>query len=197
VSYSATDALSGVADYDIRYRSAAWNGAFTSYNTSLQHQTVRSKSLAGSPGHEYCFSVRARDRSGNTSAWTADRCTVVPLDDRSLKSVGGTWSRTTTTSAAAYLDTLTRTSTVGSRLQLSSAHVDRIALVVTDCSTCGNIGIYLNGVLWRTVGTHTSVSHYRVIVVLPAFSLRVTTIELRDALSGRQVVIDGLGIART
>jgi hypothetical protein len=197
VSYSATDALSGVADYDIRYRSAVWNGAFTSYNTSLQHQTVRSKSLGGSPGHEYCFSVRARDRSGNTSAWTADRCTVVPLDDRSLKSVAGTWSRTTTTSTAAYLGTLTRTTTVGSRLQLAGAHVDRIVLVVTECSTCGNVGIYLNGVLWRTVGTHTSASHYRVIVVLPAFSLRITTIELRDALTGRQVVIDGLGIART
>ena len=37
---------------------------------------------------------------------------------------------------------------------------------------------------------------YKVILIQPPFSLRTTTIVLRNASSGKQLIVDGLGIAR-
>ena len=195
--YSATDSPSGVASYDVRYRVAAWNAPFGSYvaPASWQHVTVAARSLTGTPGHEYCFSVRARDHAGNTSAWSRDRCAVLPLDDRSLAAATSGWTRAT--SSVSYQSTLTRTASLGAKLLLANAHLDRVALVVVECTSCGNVGIYLNGVLWRTVSTHATSTRYKVILIQPPFSLRTTTIVLRNASSGKQLIVDGLGIART
>ncbi|MGB8652678.1 MAG: fibronectin type III domain-containing protein, partial [Mycobacteriales bacterium] len=193
--YGGADSASGVASYDVQYRSAAWNGGFGSYANLVLGTTATSRSLSGSPGREYCFHVRSRDHAGNTSAWSADRCAVLPLDDRSLTAATSGWSRLT--SSSAHRSTLTRTTTYGARLTLSGAQVDRVALVVTTCSTCGSVAIYVNGGLWHTVSTAASSSHWKVIILPGSFSLRSAAIVLRSVSSGKQLLVDGLAIART
>jgi hypothetical protein len=197
VGYSASDAGSGVAYYDVRYRAAAWNGVFGGYGYPVgwQHTTKVSQTLIGAPGHDYCVSMRAWDRAGNPSAWTADRCTAIPLDDRSLIAATTGWSRTGST--VSYGGTLTRTNVLGARLVLKAAQVNRLALVVVECASCGNVAIYVNNGYWRTVSTYAPSTRYNVIVVPPTFSQRTATITLRNASTGRNLIVDGLGFARS
>ena len=194
VAYAGSDAVSGVVNYDVQYRVAAWNGAFGAYRTLAAGTTAKSKTITGLIGHEYCFRVRARDHAGNVSAYSPDKCTVVPLDDRSLQATTGGWSHIA--AARAFAATETKTTTAGAQLLLSGAHVDRIALMVTTCSTCGSVAIYVSGGLWRTVSTHASTTHYRVLLLPGTFSLHIARIALKSASPGRQLLIDGIGIAR-
>jgi hypothetical protein len=191
--YSASDPISGVANYNIRYRAASWNGGFGGYAGLASHTTATSVSITGTVGREYCFSVQATDRSGNPSGWSAEHCTVLPVDDRSLSATTSGWTRAT--SSATWLSTVTKTTTTGAKLQLSGVHTNRIALVVIQCSSCASVGIYLNGVLWRTVSTYASSTHYKAILIQPMFSSGITTITLRNASTGRTLYIDGLGVA--
>ncbi len=194
VRYSATDTGSDVATYDIRYRSARWNGRFSAYTTKWSKVAVTTETFAGSLGYEYCFGVRARDHAGNLTAWTADKCAVVPLDDRSLTATTAGWVRGTSTST--YLKTLTKTTTLGAKLQINGARTHLLAIVVTACPSCGNVSIYLGSTLWRTVSTTAATTRYKVIIVPPSFSFRTTNITLKNA-SRKLLVIDGLGIANT
>jgi hypothetical protein len=85
---------------------AAWSGPFAAHvvPSGWAATTARSRALTLARGHEYCFSVRARDRAGNLSAWSAERCTAVPLDDRDLARTTGGW--TSSTASTAFAGTL-------------------------------------------------------------------------------------------
>jgi hypothetical protein len=192
VRYSATDTISGVARYDVIRRSAPWNGTFGT--PTVSHVTATSQSFTGTPGNEYCFSVIAYDKAGNASAQTSERCGVVPLDDRDLGLATTGWTRGT--SSGAYLGTVTRTTTAGAKLRKTGAQLNRIALIVTQCSTCGRIAIYFNGTLWRTISTFASSTHYKVVLIQPLTYLKTRTIELKAVDAGKKVVIDGLSVAR-
>ena len=80
-----------MTNFDVRYRVAPWNGTFGSWITGLAATTTTVGTLAATPGNTYCFVVIAHASDGGTSAATAETCTVVPLDDRSLIRAG-TWS---------------------------------------------------------------------------------------------------------
>jgi hypothetical protein len=196
--YAATDGGSGVGSYDVRYRSAKWNGGFGAYTApaAWQHTSLKQQTLTGAAGNEYCFSVRARDVIGNVSDWSGERCVVVPLDDRALGAGSKAWSRKS--SPAAYLGTTTVTSTKDAKLTLSGAKVRQIALVVGTCSSCGKIAVYLNGTLWRTIDTHSGSTKSKVVLVVPPFALKSATIVLKDvSASSKHLVIDGIGVSRT
>jgi hypothetical protein len=194
-AYTADDPGSGVAGYDVRYRQARWNGSFGDYLRPAAWQTTSATAvrLTGTPGHDYCFAVRAHDGAGNVSSWTADRCVAVPLDDRALAARTTGWTRAGT--AAAYLGTVTRTWVRGARLRLAQAHATGIALVVATCPTCGRVGIVLNGVLWRTVSTYAATKRYRVVRAQTFFGARrIVTIGLKN-LDHKRLIIDGLAVA--
>ena len=86
---------------------------------------------------------------------------------------------------------------LGAQLVLKAAQVNRLALVVAECASCGNVALYLNNVYWRTVSTYAPSTRYSVIVVQPPFSQRTATITLRNVSAGRNLIVDGLGIARS
>lgn len=194
-TYSATDA-NGIASYDVGYRFARWNGPFGAwtYPTAWQRTTRTAQTVSLAPGQEVCFEVRARDPLGNTSHWSTPRCTTRPVDDRGMSAVTTGWTRAK--DRAAYLATATTTTRYHAALRLSSARFDRLALLVTRCGTCGRIGIYLNGTLWRTVSTHATRIQHQVLLVLPSVSARTATITLKDMTSGARVTVDGLGVFR-
>lgn len=69
VSWGGLDDQSGVATYDVRYRDrTAGNYAWTPWY-SITSGT--SAVFTGKDGHRYTFQVRATDKAGNTSAWSA------------------------------------------------------------------------------------------------------------------------------
>jgi len=196
-SYAATD-VSGVATYDVRYRRASWAGAgFSAFvsPSGWAGTTARTRPLAAAPGYEYCLSVRARDVVGNVSAWSTERCTAMPLDDRALARATTGWASVTSTSA--YARTLTRSVRTGTSLTRSGVRVRRIAVVVTTCPTCGSVDVFLGSTRLGTLRLTSAVTRTRQVLLLPLRSNITTgTIKLRT-LSGRLVLVDGLGLRRT
>ena len=196
LTFTGSDAESAVSGYDIRFRWATWNStAFTAYAepANWQQLTATSLTFTGLPGRTYCMGVRAHDAAGNVSAWTADRCTTLPLDDRGL-TVHGTWTRPTSPSAST--GTLSKTVVSGSTMVLPSSRTKRVALLVVTCASCGKVAVYLNGVYWRTVNTYSPTTHYKVLIPLPTFSYRSTSITLKAVLTAKQqLLMDGLGVS--
>jgi hypothetical protein len=197
VTWSGHDDYSGVQDYQLRYRRAPYSGGFGAwtYPASWQHLTVKSVTATGlAAGYDYCYSVRALDNAGNPSAWTAARCTAVPLDDRSLTHPSA-WHQV---SGAHYYDqTATTTKTLHATLSRANASLDRVGVLATTCVGCGKVGVYVSGQLVGTVNLASSATHYRVLTMLARFSLRTGTVTLKVLTSGKAVTVDGLLISRS
>jgi hypothetical protein len=140
VVWSSTDAGTGVASYDVRYRSARYNGGF-GVETSWQSATSATSAVfVGSPGTTYCFSARARDRAGNLSGWSAETCTALPVDDRTLGVASGTWLRRS--AGAYYRRTYSTAARAGAALVLRGLQARRLALLGTRCPTCGTVRVF-------------------------------------------------------
>jgi hypothetical protein len=116
------------------------------------------------------------------------------LDDRALKASTG-WARRT--GRAYYLGTVTSGTQKGATLSKSGLALDRLAVVVTKCSGCGSIAVFVGSKKVGTVNLSASVTKNKVIVTFPRFSFRTGTVTLKVLSSGKKVLIDGLGVSRT
>lgn len=196
IAYRATDTGAGVLSYDVQYRRASSNGGYTAYSTPTGWlgTTALSRSVAASPGYEYCFHVRVRDKVGNVSAWSADRCVDVALDDRSLAASAG-WTRAT--ASGTYKSTVTATTRTGTALSLRSVQTRRVTLLVTRCPSCGQVYVYLAGVRIGTVSTYAPTTQRQVRLALPLQSaVRSGSLVLKPVTAGKQVLIDGVSLGR-
>jgi hypothetical protein len=72
VSWSGSDALSGVDRYDVQYR--AGSGMWQSW---LRQTRLTSYSFTGDNGQTYAFRARARDVAGNTGEYSAPQSTTI------------------------------------------------------------------------------------------------------------------------
>jgi sugar lactone lactonase YvrE len=194
VGWEGQDPGGSVASYAVRYRQAPWNGAFGAYQTWQSSTTRTEASFTGTPGATYCFSVQARDDSGKLSLWSAEACTAVPLDDRSLVSSGG-WSAVTGSSF--YLGTATSSRKGGAAVTTAGqGAVKRIALVAETCKGCGSVNVYLGSTLLGTLSLNAASTHYRVLLPVGTFpSLQTGALRVVVAKAGKGVVIDGLGLS--
>ncbi len=194
VPLSGSPGANAIATYEVRFRRALWNGSFGSYG--VLSTTTPSVSLAVSAGATYCFSARARDDQGYASpAWSAERCTAVPLDDRSL-SAQGTWGRGT--GSTYYRATWTRSYAYGAALVRTSVQAKRIAIVATTCPTCGSVRVYLGSTLLRSISLTSSTTLNRKVITVANFSsVRSGTLTVKVSTSRRMVRIDGLAISRS
>ena len=201
LAWRATAGSAVVTSYDVRYRRAPWKGGFGSYVVWRSATAATSATFTASTGATYCFSVRARDFSvrardtlGTVSAWTAQTCTAIPLDDRSLGRVG---SWTAGTGSAYYRSTYLRSSSSTAKLVRTGVVARRIAIVATTCPTCGTVKVYWGSTLLRTIKlTSATTVHKKVIAVTTFTSARTGTLTIRISSSGRRVVIDGVAIRR-
>jgi hypothetical protein len=79
-AWTATDVGTGVASYDVARRAGTWNGALAAIPSALlSGTTLKATSFKGTAGTTYCLATRARDKAANVGAYSADRCTAVPL----------------------------------------------------------------------------------------------------------------------
>ena len=195
VHWSATQGTNPIEGYDVRYRRAAWNGSgFGSYVTWKNETYSTGASLAAAAGSTYCFSTRAVDWNGNESAWTAETCTAVPLDDRSLTRGSG-WSKKTGSSF--YRSTSLLATRHGAKLTASHVTARRIAVVATTCSTCGSIKVYWGSTLLKTISLKSSKTvNKKVITVVTWTAAKTGTLTIKVASRGKRVIIDGVGIRR-
>ena len=194
LTWGASPGSAVVTTYDVRYRQARWNGGFGAMATVIDGTAATSATFAGAPGATYCYSVRAHDAAGSVSAWTAETCTVVPLDDRSLAR-SGSW--TSGTGSSFYVSTYRRSYTAGARLVRTGVVARRIAVVATTCPTCGKIRVYWGSTLLKTVSLYSTKTVNRKILPIYTFSsARTGTLTIRDYGTSRKVVIDGVALGR-
>jgi hypothetical protein len=195
IAWSGHDDYSGVAYYQLRSRTASYSGGFGSWSAPSQHLIGSAATASGlNGGNDYCFEVRAFDNAGNTSAWSSSRCTAVPLDDRSLSTSKG-WHRDA--GHAYYAGTITTTTVKGATLSRSHATLDRVGVVATTCAKCGSVNVYVGSHKVGTISLHSSTTHHQVLKLLPTFSTRSGTVQLKVTTSGKSVAVDGLLVSRS
>jgi Domain of unknown function DUF11 len=149
VRWKATDTGgSGVASYDVRYRAAPATGNFGPYQPWLTGTAERSGTFTGAYGTTYCFSYRATDFDGNTSAWTDERCASVLLPPVSLKRTPG-WIRSS-------IDGGVRTAVAGASLSLDGVVARRIVLSALVGPKYGQVAVFWKGHLLRTINLQSS-----------------------------------------
>lgn len=189
-SYKAAD-NTGVASYDVGYRYAPPRGALGALTrpSTWQATTATSQKLTVAPGGEVCFVVRARDRMGNTSAWSGARCSAVPYDDRAL--AGSKVSRIT--NSRALTGTVSRLNSSGATLSIGSQRGSRIAVVVLRGPKQGVVDVYAGS---HKVGrvSLSSTTWRRDVVLLPTYAF-TGTISIRSV-SSAPSLIDALGVVR-
>lgn len=185
---------STVKAYDVRMRYATPGGAFTAYSypSSWQARSTTSLPVSLSQGNTYCFSVRARDAVGNVGAFTAERCTKVALDDRGLTMHGGARG----TSNSYLYGTYSRLTGTSQYLYRTSVKARQIGLVVTTCSVCAPLDVWIGGVKLGRVSTYSATTKVRQVTWLPlSASTRSGTVVVRPA-STRAAYVDGLVIQK-
>lgn len=190
----AWEAVESGATYDVRYRAAAFGGGFTDATDLVTGSQQTSQRLRATPGSTYCFSARATDVAGNVSSWSAERCSVVALDDRQLLASTG-WARRS--GKDFYLRTFTKTKRTGARLVARGVRVREINVVAQRCPGCGRLAVIFNGDRVGTVRLRAGrVRNKRIIQVADLGRVRRGKLKLVVLSRGAPVKIDGLALSR-
>jgi hypothetical protein len=196
VSWSAVDAWGEVASTELRYREAAYSSDMGDWTEWDAETAAGVAPYSGKPGYTYCFAARATDDWGREGAWSTERCTATPVDDRSLKGQGE-WSRTTP--RGTYRGTETTSRRRGDALVLHGVRATRLALVVTRMPGAGNVRVALNGEPLGTFRLRAAQVRKRALVEVARFSsLREGRLTIRVvSRTGRPVRIDGVVVAQS
>lgn len=193
LAWTARDEESGVASYDVRWRSGRVDRPLGAWRTLVEGATGSSMPIAGEPGTTYCFAVRATDRAGNRSGWSPTRCTSVPLRSIDLEAEP-LW---VPLAGDHYAGTASMALLPGSTLRTGVVHARRIALVVTREPGAGRVEVLWNGARLAVLDLDSPTVRHRFFIELPAFArLRSGRITIRALDALERVVIEGVGVAR-
>lgn len=184
----ATD-LGGVTSIDVRVSSAAQGKPLSgwTYPASWTNQAADfAPTVTASAGWTYCFSTRARDAAGNQSAWSAQRCTVIPTDDGAMVHQG-IWAHVT--GSAFYGGAGSRSSGTSSHLA-TNVRASTMWVIVKTCPTCGSFRV---GNAERTylLSTYSATTHYQVAIPVPWPDTLSGTLTITPV-GSRPVAIDGI-----
>jgi hypothetical protein len=193
VRWSAADTQSLIAGVALRRRTAAWNGDFSGYTTLLSGTTATSTSVGIAPGRTQCFSARATDTAANVGAWTGDRCTTTPADDRVARKSTG-WTRRS--GSAYYGGSILAATKRGSMLTARNVHARQISLLVSTGARNGRIAVYWRGVRLGTWSLARSHSSNRQLLTIKTWSaVHTGTLVVKVISAGRPVRIDGFALS--
>jgi uncharacterized delta-60 repeat protein len=193
LAWRASDDITGVRTYDVRARSAkASRSSYGAWALFRSKTGKRSATFTAKPGRTWCFAVRARDYAGNVGAWSAARCTAVPLDERST-AADGVWSEEG--GRHDYLRTLLVSGHAGDQLSAKVAF-RRLALLVRTCDGCGKVQVLLGGKVLKTIDLDSARTRHRVLrTVVSGSTMQAGTLRLRQVSGGRTVAIDGVAVS--
>jgi hypothetical protein len=105
---------------------------------------------------------------------------------------GSHWSRS---SGAFDAGTLSTASRRGSLLTRSHVNARHLSVLVTECPTCGKVGVYAGGTRLATIDLHATTTTNEVVLTVPLSSaLHGATVMLKVLTNGKPVKIDGLGV---
>lgn len=193
VKRSAADRFSAVTTGSVRVRSATWSGTFGKHTLAQDQKAATSLKYAGLPGRTYCFSTQARDAVANHSAWSGEKCTTTPVDDRALTRTGGF---TREKGSAHYRGTFSQAKKTGAVLKITGARAKRIGVLVGKHPNGGKIEVWFGT---QKIGRYSlkgsGPKHLvanRTFAAVKKGSLRIKVISG----NGKPVRIDGVVIAK-
>jgi uncharacterized repeat protein (TIGR01451 family) len=192
LAWDAKDTGSGIAGFDVRYRTAGPTAVFGPYVTWQTAVTTKRASFAGRPGWSYCFSVRATDRDKNSSPWSAERCTSFVLGPAAAARAGA-WSLT---AAGGGHSASVRATARGAELRLAGLRAHKLFMLAVACPGCGSVQVLWNGKPLRTIGLRASTRTKRVFAVASFPALARGTLLLRVVSASGSVSVQGFGIAK-
>jgi hypothetical protein len=194
VSWRATDSLSGIGGFDVRYE--VWKASSASSRTRrlLSDTKATGTGFAASSGRTYCFEAEAEDRAGNPSpSWSAPRCLAVPLDDSALTRAGG-WLRRKGTDGY-FHDGYIQTRTRGAHARRAVV-ARRLVLLASTCPSCGSVVVRWRGSVLKRIDLTSARFRRSVVVPVASFaSARPGSVRVDVVSSGKLVRIDGLGVS--
>jgi hypothetical protein len=200
ISWSATDAGSGVAGYELQQSTNG--GAFT--NVALTSATSTAKTLQLQPGNAYQFRVRATDGAGNTSNWVEGQAFDVLTHQEGADAnlvYGGSWTQQALSSA--YGGGVRYATTTGSSAQFTFTG-QNVAWVSAKGPDRGKATVAIDGVTVATVDLYASSAQAKKVVFSrsdldPAVSHTVTvqaTGSKRSTSTGARVDVDAFVVLR-
>ena len=190
-AWSADDAGSGVAAYDVATRFLPARGAPGAWQAWLQATGAVTATLPAPGAGTYCLRVSAIDRAGNASAHGPKRCVAVPLDDRELVRTG-TWRPA---GARRFFDrTALISAAPGSTLTLTGVTGRAFAVYAVTCPGCGRVAVEFARTRLATIDLDGARGH-RVFVTPGLPSAQTGRLRL-IALSARPVTIDAVSARR-
>lgn len=157
ISWSATDALSGLARYQLQQSTSG--GSWATVSSTL---TTRSAVRNLVPARAYAFRARGVDADGNVGTFATGPTIKITTSQQTSSALvyGGTWH---TSTASAYFGGSTRYATSSSAYARLTTSMRGFAWVSTYGPTRGSVRIYVDGVWVTTVSLHRSSSTYRVV----------------------------------
>jgi hypothetical protein len=159
LSWSGSDATSGIARYDLEQSTNG--GAFTAVSPSPGASKILTRSLA--PGGDYAFRLRAVDRAGNVGTWAVGRTFPVDLLEETASGVtfGGPWASESLGSASGGAVSYTTSLDATATLDFLGR---RVAWVAPTGPTRGSVEVYLDGKSVGTVSLYSSAPASRKLV---------------------------------
>ena len=195
VTYFGVDNRTGVQSYDVRWRNASPTKTYGSwhYPTGWQRTTATSQTLGSLVvGNTYCFSVRTRDKAGNTTPWSVPQCAARMFDDHAL-TAHGAWTRPGK-KPGFYFKTYSQTAKLGASLTKSGTFT-RIGVIAQVCPKCGSMAIYSGKTLIKTWSLRSSQPRLASFVT-KVLTSRTATVRIKSMRSGKAVIIDAFGLMR-
>ena len=158
VSWTGTDTGSGIASYDV---ARSYDGG--AYTTIASATTATSVNLTMTPGHNYRFQVRARDKAGNLGAWVTTSTWYPVLTQDSSASLVYTGAWTASSDVANSGGSVKASATAGDSVSYTFSG-RAVAWVTTLRATAGEVQVWVDGVLTSTVDTNAVATTYRQVV---------------------------------
>jgi PKD repeat protein len=192
-AWHTTTSPTTVKSFDVQVSTIGSAKGSTWSTSVVAGQTGTTLRLPGRAGSSYCIQVRGTNVAGVVGAWSAARCTSVPLDDKALSDKGN-WRKLS--SSAYYMGSALQTRQRGATLTKTLTGKD-IYLLVTRIKNGGKVKVYegdrmvqkvslkaskteTGQFVWITSHDKDTKAKYKVVVVS----------------RGKRVIIDGLAVLR-
>ena len=183
---------SPAAQADVYVRKASTSTGFGAPKAFKTGTAGTSATYAGTPGGTYCFSARSRNVDDYVSAFSSQRCTAVPVDDKSLVAKGA-WSRIK--AKGYYLNTYSQTSSKGASLA-RKVRGKRFALVATKCPGCGTVKVFFGKKLLKKVSLANPTVRKKQLIALGGVPAPKTAkLRIVVVTGGKAVIIEGVGVS--